>query len=181
MIAVHYTEGQLVHRGTSLIDIDPRPFEATLLQAQGTLERDTQVLAQARMDLQRYRAAWAKHAIARQQLDDQDKLVRQTEGTVKNDRGTVELDEVQLSFCHITAPITGRVGLRLVDPGNIVTAAANTPLAVITQLQPISVVFTVSEDDLGQVLDQGEPRVQHASGPRARSRARPKQLPRSAR
>ena len=78
----------------------------------------------------------------------------QTEGTVKNDRGTVQFDEVQLSFCHITAPITGRVGLRLVDPGNVVTANAGTTLAVITQLEPISIVFTVSEDDLGQVLDQ---------------------------
>ena len=152
--AVHYQEGQLVHQGTPLVDIDPRPFQATLLQAQGTLQRDTQVLAQAKMDLERYRTAWARNAIAKQQLDDQEKLVAQTEGTVKNDQGTVQFDQVQLGFCHLTSPITGRVGLRLVDPGNIVTAASATTLAVITQLQPISVVFTVSEDDLGQVLAQ---------------------------
>ena len=154
VMSVSYKEGQLVERGTPLVDIDPRPFEATLLQAQGVLERDTQVLAQAKMDLQRYRAAWAKNAIAKQQLDDQEKLVLQTEGTVKNDRGTVKYDQVQLSYCHITAPIVGRVGLRLVDPGNLVAAASGTTLAVITQLQPISVVFTVSEDDLGPVLEQ---------------------------
>jgi multidrug efflux system membrane fusion protein len=154
VVAVHYKEGQIVHRGAPLVEIDPRPFEATLLQAQGALERDTQVLAQARMDLARYRAAWAKRAIAKQQLDDQEKLVLQTEGTVKNDRGTVRFDQVQLDFCHITAPITGRVGLRLIDPGNVVNAGSATTLAVITQLQPISVVFTVSEDDLGPVLEQ---------------------------
>jgi len=154
VMSVSYKEGQLVERGTPLVDIDPRPFEATLLQAQGVLERDTQVLAQAKMDLQRYRAAWAKNAIAKQQLDDQEKLVLQTEGTVKNDRGTVKYDRVQLSYCHITAPIAGRVGLRLVDPGNLVNTGTATTLAVITQLQPISVVFTVSEDDLGPVLEQ---------------------------
>jgi multidrug efflux system membrane fusion protein len=154
VMTVHYNEGQLVRLGTPLVEIDARPFEATLLQAQGVLERDLQVLAQATMDLERFRAAWAKNAIAKQQLDDQEKLVQQTEGTVKNDRGTVKFDEVQVSFCHITAPFTGRIGLRLVDPGNIVNSASATTLAVITQLQPITVVFTVSEDDLGEVLEQ---------------------------
>jgi len=151
---VHYKEGQLVRRGTLLVDIDSRPFEATLLQAEGALERDVQILAQAEMDLERYRTAWAEHAIAKQQLDDQQKIVLQAEGTVKNDRGTVSYAQVELGFCHITAPITGRVGLRLVDPGNVVAAGGGTTLAVITQLQPISVVFTVSEDDLDQVLEQ---------------------------
>lgn len=154
VMAVHYKEGQLVRRGMPLLEIDARPFEATLLQAQGLLERDLQLLAQAKMDLERYRAAWARNAIAKQQLDDQEKLVLQTEGTVKNDRGTVKFDEVQVSFCHITAPFTGRIGLRLVDPGNIVSAATGTTLAVVTQVQPISVVFTISEDDLGDVLEQ---------------------------
>jgi multidrug efflux system membrane fusion protein len=154
VVAVHYQEGELVPRGAPLLDIDPRPFEATLLQAKGVLERDLQLLAQAEMDLERYRAAWDRNAIAKQQLDDQEKLVKQIEGTVTNDRGTVTFDEVQVSFCHITAPFTGRIGLRLVDPGNIVSAASATTLAVVTEVQPITVVFTVSEDDLGKVLEQ---------------------------
>ena len=152
--SVFYKEGDLVRRGAPLIEIDPRAFEATLLQAEGVLERDTQVLAQAKMDLARYQTAWARRAIAKQQLDDQEKLVAQTEGTVKNDRGVVAFDRVQLSYCHIAAPITGRVGLRLVDPGNIVSAGAGTTLAVLTQVDPMSVVFTISEDDLGAVREQ---------------------------
>jgi membrane fusion protein, multidrug efflux system len=154
VFAVHYQEGQRVRRGEPLVDIDPRPFEALLLQAQGTLERDLHVLDQARMDLDRYRAAWARRAIARQQLDDQEKVVRQAEGTVKLDRGTVEYNRVQLGYCRIASSIPGRVGLRLVDPGNLVTANTGPVLAVITQLQPISVVFAISEDDLGEVRAQ---------------------------
>jgi membrane fusion protein, multidrug efflux system len=149
--AVHYTEGQLVKKGEPLIDIDPRPYEATLLQAQGALERDQNMLAQARMDLERYREAWARKAIAKQILDDQEKLALQDEGTVKNDQGTVQYDQVQVDFCHITAPIAGRVGLRLVDPGNVVQSSGTLTLAVITQLEPITVIFTISEDNLGQV------------------------------
>ena len=151
---VSYKEGQPVRKGTPLVEIDPRPFAATLMQAQGALERDQYVLEQARMDLERFRAAWAKRAIAKQQLDDQEKLVLQAEGTVKLDRGVVEFDQIQLDYCHIAAPIAGRVGLRLVDPGNVVAANGGTVLAVITQLEPISVVFSISEDDLGQVLAQ---------------------------
>ncbi len=151
VIAVHFTEGQIVAKGASLIDIDPRPFEATLLQAQGTLERDEAILAQASMDRDRYREAWAKNAIPKQQLDDQEKIVLQDAGTVKNDQGTVAFDQVQLGYCHITAPIAGRVGLRLVDPGNVVQSSGATTLAVITQLQPITVIFTIPEDNLGQV------------------------------
>ncbi len=151
VVAVHYKEGQLVRKGDPLIDIDPRPYEATLLQAQGALERDQSMLAQARMDLERYRAAWARKAIAKQILDDQEKLVLQDEGTVKNDQGTVQYDQVQVDFCHITAPIAGRVGLRLVDPGNVVQSSGTLTLVVITQLQPITVIFTISEDNLGQV------------------------------
>ncbi|MGD0568413.1 MAG: efflux RND transporter periplasmic adaptor subunit [Candidatus Sulfotelmatobacter sp.] len=152
--AVHYTEGQLVRKGQPLIDIDPRPYEAQLLQAQGALERDTNVLAQAQMDLERYRDAWARNGIPKQTLDDQEKLVLQDQGTVKNDQGTVKYDEVQVGFCHITSPISGRVGLRLVDPGNVVQANGTTTLAVITQLQPITVIFTVAEDNLAQVQAQ---------------------------
>src|SRR5580658_5562598 len=148
---VYYKEGQLVQKGDALIDIDSRPYRATLLQAQGLLERDQNVLAQAQLDLERYRAAWARNAIAKQMMDDQEKLVLQDEGTVKNDEGTVQYDQVQVEFCHITAPISGRVGLRLVDPGNVVQSAGTVTLAVITQLQPITVIFTIPEDSLGQV------------------------------
>jgi multidrug efflux system membrane fusion protein len=152
--AVHYREGQMVRRGDPLIDIDPRPYQAQLVQAQGALERDTNLLAQARMDLERYQTAWARNAIARQTLEDQQKLVLQDEGTVKVDQGAVQYDEVQVAFCHLTAPISGRVGLRPVDPGNVVQANSTTPLVVITQIDPITVVFTLAEDDIGQVLAQ---------------------------
>lgn len=151
---VHYREGQMVRRGDPLIDIDSRPYRAQLLQAQGALERDTNLLAQARMDLERYQAAWARNAIARQVLEDQQKLVLQDEGTVKVDQGVVQYDEVQVAFCHLTAPISGRVGLRPVDPGNVVQANSTTPLVVITQIDPITVVFTIAEDDIGQVMAQ---------------------------
>jgi multidrug efflux system membrane fusion protein len=157
VFAVNYQEGQLVHKGDRLTDIDDRQYVATLLQAQGALERDENVLAQARMDLERYQAAWARNAVAKQILDDQEKLVRQNEGTVKNDQGTVQFDQLQVEYCHITAPISGRVGLRLVDPGNLVTAGASStanPLVVITQVQPITVIFTIPEDSLGAVEAQ---------------------------
>ncbi|MGD0507577.1 MAG: efflux RND transporter periplasmic adaptor subunit [Terriglobales bacterium] len=154
VVAVHFKEGQLVGKGDALIDIDSRPYRATLLQAQGALERDENVLAQARMDLERYQDAWARRAIAKQQMDDQEKIVLQDEGTVKNDQGTVQYDQVQVDFCHITAPIAGRVGLRLVDPGNVVQASGTVTLAVITQLEPITVIFTIPEDSLGPVAAQ---------------------------
>ena len=151
IVAVHYQEGQIVKADDPLVDIDSRPYRAMLLQAQGALERDQNVLAQAQMDLARYRAARARNAIAQQILDDQEKLVLQDEGTVKNDQGTVQYDQVQVDFCRITAPIGGRVGLRLVDPGNVVQSAGTVTLAVITQLDPTTVIFTIPEDNLGQV------------------------------
>jgi membrane fusion protein, multidrug efflux system len=154
VVAVHFKEGQRVRKGDPLIDIDSRTYRATLLQAQGALERDENLLAQAKMDLDRYRAAWARNAIARQILDDQEKLVLQDEGTVKNDQGTVQFDQVQVGYCHITAPIAGRVGLRLVDPGNVVQSSGTTTLAVITQLEPITVIFTIPEDSVGPVVAQ---------------------------
>jgi multidrug efflux system membrane fusion protein len=163
--AVHYVEGQIVHKGDPLIDIDPRPFQAQVLQAEGTLLRDINVLAQAKMDLERYRVAWARNAIPKQQLDDQEKLVLQDEGQVKSDQGNLQFFQVQLGWCHITAPFTGRIGLRLVDPGNVVVlSAANqinstTSLVVITQTQPITVVFTVAEDNLSEV----RARVRHGA------------------
>jgi membrane fusion protein, multidrug efflux system len=162
VFAVNYQEGQLVKKGDRLTDIDDRQYVATLLQAQGALERDENLLAQARMDLKRYEAAWARNAVAKQILDDQEKLVLQDEGTVKNDQGTVQFDQLQVEYCHIAAPIPGRVGLRLVDPGNLVTAGASTanPLVVITQIQPITVIFTIPEDSLGAVEAQLRKNVQ---------------------
>jgi multidrug efflux system membrane fusion protein len=152
--AVHYREGQPVHKGDPLIDIDSRPYEAQLAQAQGVLERDQSLLEEAQMDLKRYQDAWAKNAIPRQTLEDQEKVVLQDQGTVKNDRGTVQYDTVQAAYCHIASPIDGRAGLRLVDPGNLVTANSTTPLVVVTQIQPITVIFAVAQGDLPQVLEQ---------------------------
>jgi len=152
--AVHYREGQVVHKGDPLIDIDSRTYEAQLAQAEGMLERDQSLLAEAQMDQKRYQDAWAKNAIPRQTLEDQEKVVLQDQGTVKNDEGTVQYDKVEVAFCHITAPIDGRVGLRLADPGNLVTANSSTALVVVTQIQPVTVIFTLAEDSLSQVLDQ---------------------------
>lgn len=151
---VHYTEGQYVKKGDPLIDIDSRQYAAQLAQAQGTLERDQNLLAEAQMDLTRYQTAWAKNAIPRQTLEDQEKLVLQDQGTVRNDEGTVQYATVQVGYCHIVSPISGRVGLRLVDPGNLVTANSTTTLVAIAQVQPITVIFTLAEDDLDQVMEQ---------------------------
>jgi membrane fusion protein, multidrug efflux system len=164
--AVHYLEGQMVQKGDPLVDIDPRPYEAQVLQAEGTLQRDMNVLAQSKMDLERYREAWARNAIPRQQLDDQEKIVLQNEGLVKSDQGNLKFLQVELGWCHITASIAGRVGLRLVDPGNVVQASAATQpsatssvstgsssLVIITQIQPITVIFTVAQDYLSEILD----------------------------
>jgi membrane fusion protein, multidrug efflux system len=153
--SVNYTEGQMVQKGDSLIEINPGIYQAQLVEAQGTLQHDTHLLAQAQMDLERYRQAWARNAVQRQTLEDQEKLVLQLEGTVKFDQGAVQLAEVQVGYCHITAPITGRVGLRLIDPGNLVqayqTSTTGSPLVVVTQIQPITVVFTIAEDSIGEV------------------------------
>ncbi len=151
---VYYREGQAVHKGDPLIDIDSRPYVAQLMQAQGALDRDKNLLAEAQMDLARYQDAWAKNAIPRQTLEDQEKLVLQDQGTVQNDQGTVQYDQVEVAFCHITSPIDGHVGLRLVDPGNLVTANSTTPLVVVAQIQPITVIFTLAEDSLPEVVEQ---------------------------
>jgi membrane fusion protein, multidrug efflux system len=151
---VAYREGQMVHKGDLLIEIDPRPFQAALLQAQGTLAKDEAVLNEARIDLTRFQQAYDRNAIAKQQLDDQGQLVKQDEGTVKQDQGTVAAAATNLDYTRIIAPIEGRVGLRLVDPGNIVTSGSTTPLVVITQLQPITVIFSVAEDYLPQIQKQ---------------------------
>ncbi len=151
---VAYTEGQMVKKGDLLIEIDPRPYQAALTQAQGTLAKDTAVLSEARIDLTRYEQAYERNAIAKQQLDDQAQVVHQDEGTVKQDEGTVASAATNVDYTRITAPISGRVGLRLVDPGNIVTSGSTTALVVITQLQPITIIFSVAEDYLPQIQKQ---------------------------
>ncbi|HEY4045654.1 MAG TPA: efflux RND transporter periplasmic adaptor subunit [Acidobacteriaceae bacterium] len=154
IVAVHYREGQIVHKGDQLIDIDPRPYQAQLQQAGGLLDHDKGVLKQAEIDLARDKEAFALHAVAKQILDDQEQGVIQDQGAVKFDLGQVEYAEVQLSYCHITAPTSGRVGLRLVDSGNTVFAGSSNTLAVITELEPITVVFNVAEDHLGEIQTQ---------------------------
>jgi len=151
IMQVFYREGQMVHKGDPLLEIDTRPYQAALTQAEGQLAHDQALLTEARIDLTRYKAAFDRNAIAKQQLDDQEQVVKQYEGTVKNDEGTVENARVNLVYCHIASPIDGRVGLRLVDPGNIVQANSSTALVVVTQLQPITVIFNVAEDYLGVI------------------------------
>ncbi len=154
LVKVNYQEGQMVHAGDPLVEIDTAPFQATLEQAEGQLARDSALLENARLDLERYQEAFAKKAIPKQQLDTQSATVRQYEGAVKLDQGQVDNARVQLGYCRIAAPISGRVGLRLVDPGNIVRASDSNALLVITQLQPITVIFNVAEDHLPEILAQ---------------------------
>jgi membrane fusion protein, multidrug efflux system len=152
--AVRYTEGQMVKKGDPLVEIDAKPFLAQLTQMEGQLAHDQAVLSEAKIDLDRYTAALARNAIPKQLLDDQQQIVLQDEGTVKNDTGQVEAVKVNIAYCHITSPIDGRVGLRLVDPGNIVQATGTTALVVIAQLQPITVLFSIDEKYLPKVQEQ---------------------------
>ncbi len=151
---VHYTEGQMVHKGDSLLEIDPRPYQAAVDQMQGQLAHDQAVLSEARIDLTRYQEAFARNAIAKQQMDDQEQAVHQDEGTVQNDQGQLDNAKVNLVYTHITSPIDGRVGLRLVDTGNLVQANGTNALVVVTQLQPITVIFSVAEDYLPAIEKQ---------------------------
>jgi len=154
LIAVHFQEGQIVRSGDLLAEIDPRPFQAQLTQFEGQLERDQALLDNARLDLKRFQVLVTTDAVPRQQLDTQVSLVHQLEGTVKNDQGQIEATKVQLVYCRITSPMAGRVGLRLVDAGNIVHATDTGGLVIITQLQPITVIFTIPEDSIPTVLQR---------------------------
>lgn len=151
---VGFQEGQYVHKGDFLAQIDPRPYQAALEQAQGTLARDQALLDDARLDLKRYQTLNRQDSVARQTLDTQAALVRQDQGTVLADQAAVDTQKLNLTYCHITAPVEGRVGLRLVDPGNYVQASGSTGLLVITQIKPMSVIFNVAEDDIPQIVER---------------------------
>ena len=152
MMRVHFQEGQVVKEGQLLVEIDPRPFQVQLQQADGQLARDRALLANARIDLERYRTLLAQDSIAKQQVDAQESLVRQYEGVVRSDQSQVDSARLQLTYARITAPISGRTGLRLVDQGNIVRGGDATGIVVITQLTPIAVLFTVPQDALPEVV-----------------------------
>lgn len=152
LLRVNFREGQTVKAGEVLAEIDPRPFQVQLEQAQGQLARDRALLENARLDLERYRTLVAQDAASAQQLDTQQALVRQYEGAVRTDQGQVDNARLQLAYARITAPFSGRLGLRLVDPGNLVRAGDANGLVTITQVQPIGVTFALPEKDLAPVL-----------------------------
>jgi multidrug efflux system membrane fusion protein len=152
LVRVAYQEGQMVNKGDLLAEIDSRPYELALTQAQGALERDQAMLQGAELDLKRYQDLIKTNAIPRQQLDQQSALVLQDRGLVMSDQAQIDTQKLNITYCHIAAPVSGRVGLRLVDQGNYVTPGDSGGIAVITQLRPISVVFTVAEDNLPQIV-----------------------------
>jgi membrane fusion protein, multidrug efflux system len=154
LMKVLYKEGDYVHQNDPLAEIDPRPYEVQLMQAEGQLTKDQAALDNARLDLTRYQTLVTHNAIPEQQLATQKALVEQYEGAVKIDQAAMASAKLNITYCHITAPITGRIGLRLVDPGNIVHANDQNGLLVITQMQPISVIFTIAEDQVPVVLQK---------------------------
>jgi multidrug efflux system membrane fusion protein len=149
---IHFREGQMVKKGDLLAQIDPRPYEAALAQFQGQVEKDQALLDNARLDLERYQRLIKTDATTRQTLDTQVATVRQYEGTVRSDQGQVDAQKLNLVYCRITSPVEGRVGLRQVDAGNYVTAADTNGIVVVTQLDPISVTFTLPETSLRQLM-----------------------------
>ena len=154
IMQVLFREGQFVHQGDLLIEIDPRPYQVALEQAEGQLAKDVASQNDAKVDLARYQTLWQEGVIARQQLDTQQATVGEYDGAIKSDQAAIDNEKLQLTYCRITAPIDGRVGLRLVDSGNIVHAADTNGMIVITQVQPIAVIFTLPEDELLQVAGQ---------------------------
>jgi multidrug efflux system membrane fusion protein len=147
-----FTEGQLVHSGDVLAQIDPRPYEAALQTAQGNLRRDQSLLANARLDLKRYEGLVKEDSIAAQQLDTQRALVDQYVGSIESDEGQVKTAQVNLAYTHIVSPVTGRVGIRQVDQGNYVTPGDTNGIVVVNQVQPISVIFSIPEDNVSALL-----------------------------
>jgi membrane fusion protein, multidrug efflux system len=154
LMQVAYKEGQMVHKDDLLLEIDPRPYQVQLEQYEGQLIHDEALLKDAKLDLDRYQTLIKQDAIPQQTLDAQVALVTQYEGNIKTDQAQIDNQKLNLIYCHITSPINGRVGLRLVDPGNIVQANSTSGLVVITQLDPISVIFTVGEDQLPPILQR---------------------------
>ncbi|SPZ65496.1 Multidrug resistance protein MdtE precursor [Serratia quinivorans] len=152
LMAIHFTEGQQVKAGDLLVEIDPRPFEVQLTQALGQLAKDQATLANARRDLARYQQLAKTNLVSRQDLDTQLSLVQQTEGAIKADQGTVDSARLQITYSRITAPIDGRVGLKLVDVGNYITSGSTTGIVVITQTHPIDVVFTLPEANISDLI-----------------------------
>lgn len=153
LLNLPFTEGQPVKKGQLLAEIDPRPYIATLEQAQGQLKRDSALLEEARIDVKRYELLVSQDSLATQQLDLQRSLVKQYEGAVLNDQGLVDAARTNVGFTKIVSPVSGRVGLRLLDPGNIVTTSSASGIVIVTQLQPITVIFTLPEDDIPQLQE----------------------------
>ena len=151
---LHFTEGQLVKAGDLLAELDPRTYKVAITQAEGQLERDIALLEAARIDLKRYRTLLAQDSIASQQVDTQAALVKQYEGTVKNDQGNLDSARLQLRYSRVSAPVSGRLGLRQVDLGNIVNSSSTTGIVVITQLRPITAIFSIPEDNIPTVTRQ---------------------------
>lgn len=154
IMKVYFREGQFVHQGDALVEIDPRPYEVQLEQALGQLAKDNAALKDATVDFNRDTALYASGVIPKQQLDTQTATMDQGKGSVAADQAAIANAKLQLAYCHITAPINGRIGLRLVDPGNIVHAADTNGLIVITQLKPIAVIFTLPQDELEEVYKE---------------------------
>src|SRR5215467_5718596 len=151
LMNVFYKEGDKVTKGESLVEIDPRPFQVQLEQAQGQLAKDQAALQNAQIDLQRYEQLITKNAVSQQILQTQRSTVTQAQATIKTDQANIDSAKLNLTYAHITAPSSGRIGLRLVDPGNFVSAGTSTPLLVITQMEPISVIFTIPEQQVPAV------------------------------